>query len=159
MRFAIDFHSWLRHSWKLLANRLTRDPKIVIHGNSCIILYIKHIEDWSIQFYFFDTFYLQASKLCGSYDPLCDVVPSMVTWASCQIRKIMDCACAGRPGTFSRPPLVSDPDMHHGTCVAHVPWRMPGSQTSGFCILGKSVVGKTFPAFPVHTQSVMLRIW
>ena len=40
MRFANDFHSWLRHSWKLLENRLTRDPKIVIHGNSCIILYI-----------------------------------------------------------------------------------------------------------------------
>ena len=40
MRFANDFHSWLRHSWKLLANRLTRDPKIVIHSNSCIILYI-----------------------------------------------------------------------------------------------------------------------
>ena len=39
MRFANDFHSWLRHSWKLLANRLTRDPIIVIHGNSCIILY------------------------------------------------------------------------------------------------------------------------
>ena len=35
MRFANDFHSW-----KSLANRLTRDPKIVIHGNSCIILYI-----------------------------------------------------------------------------------------------------------------------
>ena len=31
MRFANDFHSWLRHEWKLLANRLTRDPKIVIH--------------------------------------------------------------------------------------------------------------------------------
>ena len=40
MRFANDFHSRLRHSWKLLANRLTRDPKIVFHGNSCIILYI-----------------------------------------------------------------------------------------------------------------------
>ena len=26
--------------WKSLANRLTREPKIVIHGNSCIILYI-----------------------------------------------------------------------------------------------------------------------
>ena len=25
MRLANDFHSWLRHSWKLLANRLTRD--------------------------------------------------------------------------------------------------------------------------------------
>ena len=40
IRFANNFHSWLRHSWKPLANRLTRDPKIVIHGNSCIILYI-----------------------------------------------------------------------------------------------------------------------
>ena len=38
--FANDFHSWLRHSWKSLANHLTRDQKIVIHGNSCIILYI-----------------------------------------------------------------------------------------------------------------------
>ena len=39
-RFSNNFQSWLRHSWKLLANRLNRDPKIVIHGNSCIILYI-----------------------------------------------------------------------------------------------------------------------
>ena len=64
MRFANDFHSWLRHSWKLLANRLTRDPKIVIsspvkiigkshhewpkiviHGNSYIILYINNNTD------------------------------------------------------------------------------------------------------------------
>ena len=27
----------------------------------------------------------------------------------------------GMPGTFSPPPLVSDPDLHHGTCVTHVP--------------------------------------
>ena len=26
----------------------------------------------------------------------------------------------------------SDPDMHHGTCVTHVPWWMTGSLTSGF---------------------------
>ena len=38
----------------------------------------------------------------------------------------------GMPGTFSPPPRVSDPDMHHGTCVAHVPCYMPGSLTSGF---------------------------
>ena len=43
MGFANDFHLWLRHLWKLLANRLTRDPKIVIHGNSCIILYISSV--------------------------------------------------------------------------------------------------------------------
>ena len=36
------------------------------------------------------------------------------------------------PGTFSPPPRVSDPDMHHGTCVTHEPWWMPGSLTSGF---------------------------
>ena len=52
-------------------------------------------------------------------------------WASCQIRKIAGCACAGLPGTFS-PPRVSDPIMHHGTCVTHVPWCMPGSLSSGF---------------------------
>ena len=40
MRSANNFHSWLRHSWKLLANRLTRDPKIVIHSNSCIFLHV-----------------------------------------------------------------------------------------------------------------------
>ena len=40
VRFANDFHSWLYHLWKSLANRLTRDPKIFIHGNSCIILYL-----------------------------------------------------------------------------------------------------------------------
>ena len=45
------------------------------------------------------------------------------------------------PGTFSPPPWVSDPYMHHGTCVTHVPWCVPRSLT--------------FPAFPVHAQ----RIW
>ena len=33
----------------------------------------------------------------------------------------------GMPGWFSPPPQVRDPDMHHGTCVTHVPWCMPGS--------------------------------
>ena len=38
----------------------------------------------------------------------------------------------GMPGTFSPSPRFSDPDMHHGTCVTHVPWCMSGSLTSGF---------------------------
>ena len=38
----------------------------------------------------------------------------------------------GMPGTFSPPPLFSDPDKHHGTCLTHVPWCMPGSLSSGF---------------------------
>ena len=52
------------------------------------------------------------------------------------------------PGTFSPPPPLSDPDMHHGTCVTHVPWCMPGSITSGF--LWSRRRGKTFPAFPAQ---------
>ena len=38
----------------------------------------------------------------------------------------------GMAGTFSPPPRVSDPVMHHGTCVTHMPWCMPASLTSGF---------------------------
>ena len=37
----------------------------------------------------------------------------------------------GMPGTFSPPLRIRDPDMHHGTCVTHVPWYMPGSLTPG----------------------------
>ena len=32
---------------------------------------------------------------------------------------------------IQRKPLVSDPDMHHGTCVKHVPWCMSGFLTHG----------------------------
>ena len=38
----------------------------------------------------------------------------------------------GMPGTLSLWPRVSDPDMHHDTCVTHVPWCLPVSLTSGF---------------------------
>ena len=71
-------------------------------------------------------------------------------WASCQIRKIAGAHAPGMPGTFSPRPQVSDPDMHHGTCVTHVPWCMPGSLTSGF--LWNRRRGKTFPAFPAHAH-------
>ena len=32
---------------------------------------------------------------------------------------------------LQRKPLISDPDMHHLTCVTHVPWCMSGSLTRG----------------------------
>ena len=46
----------------------------------------------------------------------------------------------GMPGTFSPPSRFSDPDMHHGTCVTHMPWCMSGSLTSDF--LGSRWRGK-----------------
>ena len=77
-------------------------------------------------------------------------------WASCQICKIAGAHAPGISGTFSPPPRISHPDMHHGTCVTHVPWCMPGSLTSGF--LWSRLRGKTFPAFPAHVQPAILRI-
>ena len=49
-------------------------------------------------------------------------------------------------GTFSPPPRVSDPDMHHGTCITHVSWCMPGSLTSGF--LWNRRWGRNVPGIP-----------
>ena len=48
-------------------------------------------------------------------------------WASYQLRKIAVYACAGNAGNvcpttdFKGKMLVSDPGMHHNTCVTHVP--------------------------------------
>ena len=67
-------------------------------------------------------------------------------WASCQIRKMVGCACAGNTGNvfprhrLQRKQLVSDPGMHHGTYTTHVPWCIPGSLTRG--------VGEHVPGIP-----------
>ena len=45
--------------------------------------------------------------------------------------KLLDAHAPGRPGTFSLPPRVNDPDTL-GTCMTHGPWFKPGSLTSGF---------------------------
>ena len=82
---------------------------------------------------------------------------NVAVWASCQIRKIAGAHAPGMPGTFSPSPHVSDPDMHHDTCVTHVPWCMPESLTSGF--LWNRRRGETFPAFSAHAQPAILRIW
>ena len=78
-------------------------------------------------------------------------------WASYQIRKIAGNACAGNAGNvfprrrFQRKLLVSDPGMHHGTCVTHVPWCMSGSLTCGD--------GENVPGIPGACASAIFRIW
>ena len=58
-------------------------------------------------------------------------------WLSYQIHEIVGCAYAGNTGNvspaadFKGNRLVSDPSVHHGTCVTHVPWCMSGSPTRG----------------------------
>ena len=89
-----------------------------------------------------------------TYARICTV---LWTWASYQIRKIAGCACAGNAGNvfprrrFQRKPLVSDPGMHHGTCVTHVPWCMSGSLTCGD--------GENVPGIPGACAPAILRIW
>ena len=58
-------------------------------------------------------------------------------WTPYQIRKIcrlrMRWECWERfpRHRIQRKQLVSDPGVHHGTCVIHVPWCMSGSLTRG----------------------------
>ena len=83
--------------------------------------------------------------------------PISTAWAYYQIRNIAVCACAGNAGKvfsrrrFQRKPLVSDPGMHHGTCVTHVPWCMSGSLTFGD--------GENVPGIPRACAPAILRIW
>ena len=69
------------------------------------------------------------------------------------------------PGTFSPPLGVSDPVLHHGTGVTHVPWCMSGSLTSG--LLWSRWWGKRSrhsrrmhnPQFYVSGRSPCLVLW
>ena len=90
-------------------------------------------------------------------NPLYHMDETLYPWASYQIGKIAGCACAGNAGNvsphrrFQRKPLVSDPGMHHGTCVSHVPWCMSGSLTCGD--------GENVPGIPGACAPAILRIW
>ena len=61
------------------------------------------------------------------------MLPNGSPWNSYQICKIWRVTHApGMPETFSPPPRVNDPEMHHDTLFAHVPWCILGSLTSSF---------------------------
>ena len=138
-----------------------------------LILYIEYTTILSTFLYFLWKSFFPGSDIrptqVGDMDPwpviwhnLSDLIGcgqkvSSTSWTSCQIRKIAGAHAPGIPVTFSPSPQVSDPDMHHGTCVAHVPWCMPGSLTSGF--LWNRRRGGTIPAFPAHAQPAILPIW
>ena len=108
---------------------------------------------WQINSKWADMRYMPGTRQTAALGYLIYDLP----WASCQIRKIAGAHALGMPGTFSPSPQVSDPYMHHGTCVTHVPWCMPGSLTNGF--LWNRRWGETSPAFPAHAQPARLRIW
>ena len=50
---------------------------------------------------------------------------------NCGLRMRRECRERFPRHRQQRKPLVSDPDMHHGTCVTHVPWCISGSLARG----------------------------
>ena len=122
----------------------------LLHHNECSIT---HLPAGSVT----QTTETEHTRL-GYYGSPFQLVAQMVwTWASHQILKIARCACAGNAknvfphGPLQRKPLVSDPGMHHGTCVTHVPWCMSGSLTHGG--------GENVPSIPSASVPAILRIW
>ena len=57
-----------------------------------------------------------------------DLLPD--TW-NCVLRMRRECRERFPRHRLQKKPLVSDPDMHHATCVTHVPWCMSVSLTRG----------------------------
>ena len=57
---------------------------------------------------------------------------------NCGLRMRRECREHFPRHRLQRKPLVSDPAMHHSTCVAHVPWCMSGSLARGG---GENVLG------------------
>ena len=50
---------------------------------------------------------------------------------TCGLRMRQECREHFPRHWLQRKPLVSDPGMHHGTCITHVSWWMSGSLTRG----------------------------
>ena len=102
---------------------------------------IYSIQHWADSLHCRSRILAEAHHLCcrpkrvyqlSEYYLKCSMVYLFESWASCQIRKIVGCACDGNAGNVFPATRVSDPDMHHGTCVTLVPWCMLGSLTSSF---------------------------
>ena len=81
-------------------------------------------------------------------DQSMSLLPDML---NCRLRMRRKCREHFPRHWLQRKQLVSDPGMHHGTCVTHLPWCMSGSLARGG--------GENVPAFSAHAQSTILRIW
>ena len=88
---------------------------------------------WQLQFFTRcggkTSYYLVNSSLVCAYHYIANIPRHgpLARYAKLQVAH-----APGIPGTFSPSLRVSDPDMHHGMCVTHIPRCMPGSLTNGF---------------------------
>ena len=68
------------------------------------------------------------TKLSSTVALLRGLLPDTQSW---RLRMRRECRERFHRCRLQRKPLVSDPGMHHGTCVTHVPWCMSGLLTRG----------------------------
>ena len=61
----------------------------------------------------------------------CTAIDLLPDTQNCGLRMRRECRERFPRHRLQRKLLASDPDMHHGTCVTHVPWCMSGSLTLG----------------------------
>ena len=117
--------------WYLSHSILGND--IVYHINECRNI-SRDLDHWKcrlISYNVFNFFFFLGGAVEGSLKETC-VTPR----TSYQTRKIANCIRRECREHFprhrlQRKPLVSDPGMHHGSCIKHVPWCMSGSLTRG----------------------------
>ena len=84
-------------------------------------------------------------------------VQFLFPWASCQIRKVAACACAGNAGNVF-PATAGQRSRHASLHVRDARTVLhAGIANQRFAL--KSMAGKTFPAFPAHAHPAILRIW
>ena len=125
--------------WRMAATLFNVFCDIFRHVNlcrSCLfqwhIWYIWKVMDDSSNIWLVHSFTLLSRSLV--IYRICHCYPQRIhcLFALARYVKLRVAHAPGMPGTFSPPLRVSDPDMHHGTCVTHVPWCMPESLSSSF---------------------------
>ena len=79
--------------------------------------------------------------------------PFASPWASCQMRKIAGCACAGN--VF---PVTAAWQSRHASRHVRDARAMMHARVANQLFPLKSVAGETFPALPAHVQTAILRI-
>ena len=93
--------SWLRHEWKSLANCITRDPKIIIQGNSCIIPHIPKAQDkWTgitkLSYAISSSCLTHQGSFCVWAQPMrVNMLLYIVTWSLIGCPHIQNDSCSG----------------------------------------------------------------
>ena len=92
-----------------------------------IQIWSMNLHKWNMDFY--QSFMITEHSYPLTYFQNSRIMGLLPDTKNCGLRMCRKCRESFPRHWLQRKPLVSDPDMHHGTCVTHVPWWMSGSPT------------------------------